>query len=77
MIEYLKCDSNPSGQSSVVVLVFEKKKKRKKHDKQQAATCATIKTTRLKHVQKCGAPEQSLGVQVGQKGQRKAEKLAE
>ena len=76
MTEYPKCDLNLSGQSGVVVLVFEKKKK-KKHDKQQAATCATIKTTRLKHVQKCGAPEQSLGVQVGQKGQRKAEKLAE
>ena len=45
MIEYLKCDSNLSGQSGVVVLVFEKKKKRKKHDKQQAATRVTIKTT--------------------------------
>ena len=28
MIEYLKCDSNLSGQSGVVVLVFKTKKKK-------------------------------------------------
>ena len=71
MIEYPKCDLNLSGQSGVVVLVFKtKKKKNMISNKQQHVQ-------QLKHVQKCGAPEQSLGAQVGQKGQRKAEKLAE
>ena len=35
MIEYLKCDSNLSGQSGVVVLVFEKKKKNMISNRQQ------------------------------------------
>ena len=54
MIEYLKCDSNLSGQSGIVVLVFEKKNKEK-----------NMISNRQQHVQQLKLPGRNTCKNVG------------